>query len=358
MKYLIIFVFILTTTYSRASESDTLDWLLIYYMPYDNDLSEFSTEIVSSIVKGSEGCTNVGITIQADLSDTLGHKRYVITDGKIDTTLLSVESSDISVFKDYLNWVNEKFVFDRCALFFLDHGADLGSMGIDTYPAMQVYNIVEVSNVIEAFNSSREQQSDLLFLQQCNRSSIEILYEFRDCAEYTLASQLNLGAPNSYYVEMIQMLGKNPNLSSEELGTTIAQFDGEDMYYSYTLVDNSTLDNYVFELSTLINQLSKVKCDPDVLITEEYFGETYWDIHSMINVASFDQAILKELQYLPGSKTIRHLTNPKSDKVFDYCGVSIYSPFNKQLKSHAALAIFDVIDYKWLKKNFKALKPR
>jgi hypothetical protein len=337
-----------------AQSQDTLDYLLIYYLPYDNDLSDLGDDIIDELLASSK--ENIGIVVQADFEDTLGHQRFIILDGKIDTIQLTTETSNISDFRDYLTWTSEQFTFRQHAIFFLNHGADLESMGIDIHPHRAYYNITEVSEAIEEFNGHLERMATLLVLQQCNRSSIEIVYEFRDCAHYTLASQLELGAPNSYYKEMVNLIHQDPGVNGEELGKSIAYFEGYDMYHSYTLIDNSTLDSYVLELASFVNQLKKTKYDPATLLVETYWAESYWDLHSFLKSVEGGNTTVAAMEFIPSSKTVMHLPNPKSDFASDYCGLSIYSPYNKQLKYHKELAIFDVIDYKWLKKNLK--KPK
>lgn len=344
----ILLLILLAFSFKKGlAQNDSLDYLLIYYMPYDNNLSVYGSEIIDELVKGSS--ENVGIVIQADFEDTLGHQRISIINGQVDTTRIENESSDIGLFIDYMDWVSSEYSFRNYALFFLDHGADLSHIGIDEYPNRQYYDITEIAETIETFNIVVQQKASLLFLQQCSRSSIEIVYEFRDCADYTLASQIELGAPNSYYHETLNMISEHPNLNGEELGKTIAHYESYDMYHSYSLINNSTLDQFVLQLSLYFSQLKKNKLTDSEVLMESYFGETYWDLYSLLSALNISN---DEFQLL-NDGTIQHLTNPRSTFIESYCGLSLFSPYNTTIKEHNGLQLFDYIDYKKLRKRIK-----
>jgi len=65
-------IIILTINCSIAQKK--LEWLFIYYMPYDNNLSNLGTRIIEMLRSGTSD--KVGVTIQADFADTTGIKRY------------------------------------------------------------------------------------------------------------------------------------------------------------------------------------------------------------------------------------------------------------------------------------------
>ena len=58
-------------------------------------------------------------------------------------------------------------------------------------------NIHDVANIISDFR--KDNQVDLIFLQNCCKGTLEANYTFRNCTEYILSSQTVLGAPNYYY---------------------------------------------------------------------------------------------------------------------------------------------------------------
>ena len=63
--------------------------------------------------------------------------------------------------------------------------------------------------------------ADSHVLHQCGRATMEGLYVFRDTAEVVVASEVVVGAPNSYYRPVLERLGREPDMTSAALGKAI-----------------------------------------------------------------------------------------------------------------------------------------
>src|SRR5690606_32420261 len=82
----------------------------------------------------------------------------------------------------------------------------------------------------------------LLYLQNCNKGTIETYYQLRDCARVTLAAQSLLGAPNFYYGPLLNWLNGYSNAATPmEVARRIAEFERPDMLTTIVGTDNIKL---------------------------------------------------------------------------------------------------------------------
>ena len=84
------------------------------------------------------------------------------------------------------------------------------------------------------------QSNEFLFLQNCHKATLEVIYQVRNCAKYTLASQFLLGVPNYYYKGFFDAL-KQPSINGREVAIAIMDSEQSDMYHTLTLVDNQAV---------------------------------------------------------------------------------------------------------------------
>ena len=92
----------------------------------------------------------------------------------------------------------------------------------------------------------------LLYLQNCNKGTIETYYALRGCAHVTLAAQALLGAPNFYYEPLLRSLNGDNAATSMEVAKRIAEFERPDMLTSLVGTDNIRLDELPQRLKPLL----------------------------------------------------------------------------------------------------------
>lgn len=326
------------------------DWIFIYYMPYDNNLSEYGVKIVN-MIKDSISSNNVVATIQSDFEDSLGMTRYIITK---DTILKSFVNSEYSghtkSYEDYLIWVKEKIEFNKKAVIFLDHGGKLDELCLDEKPKRCFLKVDSLKNVFTTvFNKSK---IDLLFLQVCTKGSIEPVYEFKDNAAYTLCSQTELGAPNYYYTRLYSEMSKNAPRSGIDVAKIIAENEAYNMYSSLTLIDNSKLDSFYIMFSEFINLLKPEK-EINLLVRPKqiyYDDERYWDLVSFLEnikiTQNSDLSIMRNLllKYIKDNLIVFNKINPVRGKMVGYSGLSIYALLNnKSNRNYNNLAFYRLL---------------
>ena len=243
------------------SEKKEYDWILLYWMPYDNDLWPHKAAIMKMLAQGVKS-KNILVVVQADVFEQEFLTRSVITNGKIDTQQLdATNSASEDVFADYLNWTESQFSGTKWAIIFLGHGGNLDQISPDVHPVpdpnagTQWMNIHKLNKVITEFNEAIQGQIELLFLQNCCKGTVEAFYNFRDASNYIMASQMPLGAPNSYYEKVLQFLGKNPGVDGGKLAEKIMEFEANKMYNSYTTVNSAALRELPQHFTSLIDSL-------------------------------------------------------------------------------------------------------
>lgn len=251
---------------ANMSDNQQFDWIILYWMPYDNDLFEFGTPIIEMLSQGVKS-PNILVLVQSDFIGESQLSRYIITQGKINVQKLNTANSGSEeVFAEYLDWAKSQFQAKKWAIAILGHGGRLDEISPDEHPRFGLsrqtkwMNIEKLSKVIAQFNQALGQRVELLFLQNCNKGTIEAHYTFREAAKYTLSSQLTLGAPNYYYVALLEFLGRHTEINGGELATKIIEFEQSDMYHSYTITNNYALR----DLPKLINPLVEAIIAADI----------------------------------------------------------------------------------------------
>lgn len=285
-------------SFHKMNTKPSYDWIFLYWMPYDNDLSTFGIPILDMLTQGVK-TSNIIVVVQAKLSGEEHMFRNLITSEKNEIqTLKDTNSGSEKVFAEYLNWAKSQFQAKKWVIVVLGHGGRLDEISPDEHPilgissATQWINIQKLSNILANFNHQVDNRVELFFFQNCNKGTIEANYTFRNTAKYTLSSQLQLGAPNSYYEPLLQFIGRNPEIDGGQLASKIMEFEAKDMYQSYTAVNNRVLDelpskiNPVIEL-ILSSNIKTIKLSE--LKTYTYMGDRFVDL------VAFFQAITKQV---------------------------------------------------------------
>lgn len=277
---------------AQMGEKQHYDWVFLYWMPYDNNLSPFGKPILNMIGEGVRN-NNLLVAVQMDLWNATQLSRIVMTESQTTTQEISTnQSASVQVFADYLDWAKESFEAKNWAIIFLGHGGHLDEVSPDVHlgedgTETQWMNIQEIKNEIARFNQHIGKPIEFFFFQNCNKGTLEVHHTFREVANYTLASQVLLGAPNYYYKSLFQFLGHSPNLNGIQLARKIQEFEREDMYSSYTVTDNSRFLNLATVLNRLIDAILFANwqaVDVSIIPSYSYMDEQYVDLGQFFQV--------------------------------------------------------------------------
>jgi hypothetical protein len=175
--------------------------------------------------------------------------------------VLGEDSSDASAFLAYLDWANRTFEAEHWAVIVVGHGGKINEVSPDDHRTIHRtrtwMRIDQFASAVSNFNRSTSGRVELLFFQNCNKATLEVVYEARNCARYTLASQLTLGAPNYYYEGFLKRLQE---LSIDGREAAIAIMDSEtlDMYHTLTRLTIKLLGVFQINSHAYFNRSSIV----------------------------------------------------------------------------------------------------
>jgi hypothetical protein len=246
-----------TATPAPAGEPEfRYDWGVAYWMPYDNDLERGKEPILKAIAKGVTGA-RTAVAVQADLGDLLGmHRITVAPTGTSETMVNSDDSADPDRLVAYLEWFVGQYKCRRYAVVIMNHGGGLDEMCLDDLPETRGRNWMSgaaLGRKLREFKAKMPGSWELLFLQQCGRASLENLYSFRGTANFVMASPLRIGAPNTYYTDFHEFLGKTPEAGGGRLAELIAAKDQH--YFVYACARAERLAELPGKLDAMLKPL-------------------------------------------------------------------------------------------------------
>jgi len=324
LKIIFTIILLLSIPHNSFPQNNKLktDWLFVYYMPYDNNLSALGEPIIKMISDNIKS-DNIIVSIQAEYADKKGMYRYIITNKGITVTDINNEySASINTYAEYLSWVKDKVDYNKLAVIFLDHGGKLDEVCLDEKPINQFLKIDDLKSAL--INTFGKKSIDLLFLQVCSKGVIEALYEFKDTAKFTLCSQIELGAPNSYYPGFFSALSKRTVSTGRKAAELIVGNEADNMYNSYTLIDNAKLDKLFSLFTDLINQIENKNISLSKPVTANYYDEVYIDIISLLEKLPDSVSGQKLIKFIKNELILLKKISPiQKMKMSKYSGLSI-----------------------------------
>jgi hypothetical protein len=351
---LVILLIILLVVKLFPSENRTFRWVFAYYMSYDNDLNHHGKTILNQLEKGIIN-DDIAVVIQADFSDIKGMKRIALykANGKVkrkETAITSENSSDPNELKKYFDWVCENWKAENYCVVFLNHGGTLNNMCSDIKPfrktkennklqAAKWLPAAQAGKVVADFNHNVAGNVRLLFLQQCARGSIQNLYNFTNTSEYVMASPVIVGAPNTYYTQMLQAVSNDPNITGKTISQTIMSQDKD--YTIYTLLDCNELSKLPEKLEPVLDSFLRAQsmkppqdCKPlfENEIEKFYDLKSYFLTLSQVNNDVSDKELNVFFDWIDNHLILEKRLNENSSLTLDksmQSGLSIYVPTSK-----------------------------
>ncbi len=210
-------------------------------------------------------------------------RRQLVNGIANEIDVVGEDSSDVSTFSAYLDWANQTFEAEHWAIIIVGHGGKINEVSPDDHRTIRRtrtwMRVDQFANAVSSFNHSTGGRVELLFFQNCNKATLEVVYEARNCARYTLASQLTLGAPNYYYEGFLKRLNES-SIDGREAAIAIMDSESTDMYHTLTLVDNQAVGRIPDKLSRLLRPILNSRLAPisqSALQPYHYFGEQHCD---------------------------------------------------------------------------------
>lgn len=320
-----------------AGRFTPFDWVFVYYMCCDNDLSPNGEGIIQELAKGLMN-SDMAILVQADFHGAEKMRRIAISfkGGKLrqeEQAIAGANSDDEIAFADFLDWVRGNWKAKNYAVVLLNHGGTLNQMCLDETEGARL-NSMKVGEITASFNKILEHKIRLVFLQQSGRGSLENVYNFVNAADYYLVSPVKTGAPGTYYSRMLSTVASRPEVSGLDLASAIMESDQH--YALYTLVSNSMLTKLPEQLDPVIAALlnhSDITLSNNALPAFSFEDETNYDVRSFFagikpkGDAEVSGKVDDFLNWYQGSLIARKSRGPlRTDKDPNYSGLSIFVP--------------------------------
>ncbi len=326
------------TDFQKSFESNTdTDVLMLFYMDGDNDLNDAIFLDLNEVEKGLasvytpdgnifDGCSEIkavalwdggrkqsnGNTMFGKAGSylyeigpefSLSNKaQYTLSENTKDVSLTAswlksgeVNMGSITTLVNFLNWATERYTYKKLVLVISNHGGGPGNSTISNsariicvdQSAGSKNNCLSTQDVSYAFKLAGfggvKGKIDLLFFDLCNDCSVEEAYEYKDYADYMVASP-NLMPGSGYdYTRFAPLFLKNNTIRqtginivkqfasyydkvlSVKTGDDIAANYNADKYVNPTLslIDLSKIDNVTECLNGFSDELLK-NFDADV----------------------------------------------------------------------------------------------
>jgi Clostripain family len=274
-----------------AAPAEKAKWAFLYWLPYDNDLSRFAEPVLEQLQRGAANSSTL-VAVQVDTPHLASMQRMVFTRaGARATTAPGHDSSSAEELAQFLEWGALAVPAENYVIAVLGHGGNLWDLSPDqrTQGWMRVDALAAA---IDRFKSAIGAKPALLYLQNCNKGTIETYYALRDCAHVTLASQAVLGAPNFYSERLLASLSGDNTATSMEVAKRIVAFERADMLATLVATDNIMLDELPQRLKPLLEAVRASglrEWQPGDLITYAYpdaKGELHVDLIGLLAALS------------------------------------------------------------------------
>lgn len=244
------------------------------YMAGDNNLSAAGDEdLVEMRQIGSSDRVNV--LVEFDNAGNHGTRRIHITKGGVDETIESLGETDSGspeVLANFISWAAENYPADRYALILWNHGGGWEPSEVDRiarsvnspgYNGREVsersssslgkaffrssleeifsadssaerailsddgtghsLDTIELGKVIEAGVKTIGQPFDLLGMDACLMSNLEVVYQLRDHVHYVVASEENEPGEGWPYDRILGTLVANPDITTSDFAQSIVK---------------------------------------------------------------------------------------------------------------------------------------
>ena len=348
-------------------EGGQYEWVFVYYMSLDNNLTIWGHEVLEGLEKGVVN-SKVAVLAQADFGDISGMRRISMrcVGGEVEREEVILDSDDSAneiELEKYLEWVAKEWEGENYAVIFPDHGGRLNQMCSDDRPftsreenrsyfSSKWLRSSEVGKITANFNEQTVGKVRLLFLQQCGRGSVQNLFNFVDSAEYILSSPVRVCAPNTYYTAMVKSAAENSDIGGDGLAEIIMAEDED--YLVYALVNNSEFKMLPARLKAALKGFreSPIRDAPERCPKIFGFGgESYYDFKSYLlaldignnNVGGAD--LVRFLEWYDGSVVVQtSIRKVKECYRALFSGLSIYMPSGqKELERYSFLPFYKQI---------------
>jgi hypothetical protein len=247
-----------TTTFEILPAYAEKSWHFMLYLAGDNNLSDDFQAVLERLEQSYIPDT-MTVTVQFDRKGPGGVRRYLLqpnseyTDGVNRWYLRELNSGDPQTLADYVQWGLDNYPADNVYLAVADHGRGIQGIAWDTNSTDHI-TIPELRAALDQGTEGGKYTIDVLHLDACLMSMVEVAHEIWPYADYLVASE-NLGWAYFPYERYIQALAPGTTETPRQVATRVAQiYEAQIRSAPYTI---AALDvSRINALSTAVDALA------------------------------------------------------------------------------------------------------
>ncbi len=267
---------------SVSTTSYDYEWVVLVYLDGDNDLEEVAIEDFNELELGLGSSTDIKVIVLIDRADGYdisngdwtGTRIYEIVSDSTSTiasTLLSDEGelnmANGETLEYFIDYCFTNYNSSRYWLNIWDHGGGIDGICWDESASADRLTMDEMQVAIQTNIDEHSRTFDIISHDACFMNMIEVAYEFKDQADYFIASEDSIPFAGFDYAPIISSLDTTPTMNAITLSTLIV--DSYENYYSslpvkYTslsTINLSIMDLVVQEINNFAGNLSTVLTD-------------------------------------------------------------------------------------------------
>jgi len=326
------------------------EWVVMVYLDGDNDLEEVAIEDFNELELGLGSSTDIKVIALIDRAvgydtsngDWTGARIYEIvsdTTSTIASTLLSDEgelnmaNGDIlEYFMDYCftNYDGNSYWLD-----IWNHGGGIDGICWDDSASGDKLTMEEMQVAIQANIDEHSRTFDIISHDACYMNMIEVAYEFKDQADYFIASEESIPFAGFDYAPILSLLNDTATMSAADLSTVIV--DSYESFYN-PAVDYTTLSTinlsimdivaqetsyFAGNLSTVISDGNGAGINTAFLDTQSFYDNFIVDLVHFVENIQANSTLMSSYPLL--STSAINLQNALADLIVDNYQHSCYS---------------------------------
>lgn len=157
--------------------------------------------------------------------DETGYNRTLVSDKVTNEFGVDPDLSDPAVLEAFLLWVNENYPARNYGLTMWDHGDGIFKKGEDKADVSKAFvggmTLWEMSKAVESFVETSGSKLNVIGFDVCLLGQFETVYQFKDLAEYVIASELTEPGDGWDYTTGFAPMTSNPYITPEEIAINI-----------------------------------------------------------------------------------------------------------------------------------------
>ncbi len=368
-----------TPTFTPTPASTLAKWTIMVYIDGDNNLEpEAIGDLNEMEVVGST--SNVNIVAQVDRitghdatnGDWTGTRRYYVTKDydpyTINSTLIQdlgeVNMGSPQTLINFASWAINNYPAEHYALIIWNHGGGFRKkssyllsrdIAVDDTSNDSI-TMSELSYALSSIKNYLGKNIDLLGMDACLMSMIEVAYEIKDYANVMVSSEQNEPFDGWPYNRFLARLVANPNMNAKTLGTNIvndyiAYYQGTETVV-LSAVDLTKIESLAnaasnFALAVMNDTLSSASSYINDAYDAEYYGvddSSFVDLYSFMNLVVNDPYVYSSQVKTWANNVMTGVTDAVIQKgstyIGDHHGLSVYFPYNEYIDSRYLLTKF------------------